>query len=256
MLLLKRAVYNLLCNNVTGTLLLKLFPRIPDLRWKGYKFFVNAQRSSKTVISSIFFGFYESSEIRLIHRFYDGQSNVVELGGSMGVVSSHIASLMKNGKQLVVVEPNPHLGAVIDKNIRQFKQDNFKIVQAAIAYGAPEVSIALSMDSTASSLSTTKAANAVKVPAATLSGIIKSHNFERYTLVCDIEGGEAGMLFHDKDALDKCDQLFIELHDTVMNGTNIPIREMVEQIKLIGFQLVYNEGPVYYFKRTASANAA
>lgn len=251
MLPLKRAAYNLLCNNVTGALLLKLFPRIPDMRWRGYRFFVNPERSSKKIISSIFFGFYESSEIRLLHRFYDGQSNVVELGGSMGIVSGHIASLMKHGRKLVTVEPNPYLAATIRRNIEQYKKDNYSIVQAAIAYGVNEVDMEISMNNTASKMSASGAGaqGAVKIPAATLSGIVQSNNLDSYTLVCDIEGGEAGILLNDAAALQRCTQLFIELHDTHANGRDVSVQDLVQLLKGCGFECKYHEGPVYYFTR-------
>ena len=248
---LKKSVFNILCNNVTGSILLKLFKKIPDLRWRGYSFFVNRPRPNKTMVASIFFGFYESAEIRLIHKYFKGNTDVVEAGGSLGIVSSHICSLLGTGKKQVVIEANPFLKDTIQANLGQFGSNNFKVVSAAIGYDSNEISFTISDNNTESRVNNSGSISGkdYRVPALPLAKVLQMESIRDYALVSDIEGSEIGFLVNDADALQQCRQLFIELHNTSYRGVDYSVDQLVDLILKTGFKRVDNEGPVYYFER-------
>src|SRR4051812_45383584 len=58
---------------------------------------VNVPRSvvSDATRASLFWGFHEAQEVRYVERFLPDDLDVVELGASLGVVTSHIARKLK-----------------------------------------------------------------------------------------------------------------------------------------------------------------
>ena len=60
------------------------------MRWSGYSFNVSPREMPKRIIASIFWGFYESAEIRLLNKYFKGDSDVIECGASSGIVSAFI----------------------------------------------------------------------------------------------------------------------------------------------------------------------
>ena len=72
---------------------------LPDIRWRGFRFIVTRDGISDRNRAMIFWGFYESAEIRLIEKYFDGKTDVIELGSSMGIVSTHIAKKLVAGKR-------------------------------------------------------------------------------------------------------------------------------------------------------------
>src|SRR6185437_3344965 len=104
---LKKIISNLLCNGAVGKLIYKLSAgKIPSLRYLPYRFVVPRQYSMPAIHASIFWGFYESAEIRLINKFLNPDLPVIELGGSLGIISSFILNKLNSNTSLTVVEPN------------------------------------------------------------------------------------------------------------------------------------------------------
>src|SRR5687768_4025361 len=108
--MIKQIIYRLLCNNITGNLLHFFFPKnIPDIRWKGFAFNINDSGMLKQHVASIFWGFYESAEIRFIEKYVDGKMDVIELGASSGIVSAHIVRKLNPSAKMICVEGNSNL---------------------------------------------------------------------------------------------------------------------------------------------------
>ena len=249
---LKSLIYQVACNNVTGAVITNFFSAgIPDIRWKGFKFMVNPEKVNKRIAASIFFGFYESSEIRFIHKYYSGETDVIELGGSLGIVSSHIGSLMRPGKKHIIVEPNPFLISVAKKNVERHSKGNFKIINAALNYASKKARLSVSTNNTASQLVTAKNGDGkiFEVDSLTLSSLVNGEDLDNYTLVCDIEGSEIDFLLNDADGLLKCAEILIELHGTQYNGISYEVEDLKNLILKNGFKQIDNEGPVYLFRK-------
>ena len=79
------------------------------IRHQGLWFDTRSPDFSPRVRAQMFWGGYEGAETRMIRSFLRGSPNVVELGGSLGVTTAHIATVMAPGGHLVCVEANPGL---------------------------------------------------------------------------------------------------------------------------------------------------
>src|SRR5689334_8344200 len=84
------------------------------LQKQNLKITVKSKQITAGVAASIYWGFYESAEIRFIHKYLRHDLPIIELGTSVGIVAC--ISRKKNSEQLVCVEANPELIAVIEKN--------------------------------------------------------------------------------------------------------------------------------------------
>ncbi len=75
MMMIKRFIFKLLCNSVTGACIRRLWgSRVPDLRWKGFRFNLTDTMIAPRFVASVFWGFYESAEIRLIENTFLGRA--------------------------------------------------------------------------------------------------------------------------------------------------------------------------------------
>jgi len=251
---IKRLIYHLLCNNVTGTAIYFLGKgKIRDLRWPGFKFSVPETYVNKQMVASIFWGFYESAEIRFVEKYLRNDLDVIELGSSIGIVAGHIISKMGNGKKFVTVEANPFLIDTIQANIKQHQKpgSTFEVLNNAVAHGAEEVTISITNNNTETRvINNETAADGVKVKTVKFSDLVQRNNNRAYSLVCDIEGSEVEILLYEAAALKQCSQLFIELHETTYNGKHYSIQQLKELLVTThGFRLVMEHGPVVYFAR-------
>jgi FkbM family methyltransferase len=247
---IKFFIRRILCNGFTGNVLTAFYGRnIPDIRWKGYRFQLPAKGVSKTNIAAIFWGFYEAAEIRLIEKYLEKNSSVVELGASVGVVTSHIISRMDPGMKLVSVEANPRLIENITSNMQKFAKSGVKYqtLNYAVQYSASETLIHISNDNTESRVgkSVARSDGAVAIKTITLKEIIEKENLENFSLVCDIEGSEIELILLDAVSLRKCKQIFIELHDTVYGGKAYTPDEMLHLLlNDLGFKMIERQGAI------------
>jgi FkbM family methyltransferase len=254
--IIKKIIYRVLVNRFTGNIICSIYPRlIPDIRWSRYKFGIKREGVDKSLAAAIFWGFYEAAEIRFIHKYYSGKTDVIELGGSMGIVTSHLASIMEDNRKLIAVEANPFLAETLEANVNRYikRHSHFTLLNMAIAYHSSEVALHITGNSTE-----TKAVQVVKVgendkiivKAIKLSEIIDQFALKMFTLVCDIEGSEIELLKYENEGLEKCVEMFIELHETTFESDVVSTEKLKEIIESVHkFKLVDRNGPVLYFKR-------
>ena len=250
----KNAVYRILCNDVSGALIKKLYGnKIPDIRWPEYKFDTTGSGMRRSIVASIFWGFYEGAEIRFIEKYFNGDTDVIELGASSGIISAHILSKMQAGRTLVSVEANSRLAAVWKVNSGRHNIHNASaiLLNKAIHYDSSTVLFGISDNTTESKLlgSDAIAGKAERIPAVKLQSVVDDYKMNDYSLFCDIEGAEIEILMHDRDALKKCRNIFIELHDTSFKGKAYSPDALHDLITNIGFDLVAQYGYVYFFTR-------
>lgn len=78
---------------------------------------------------------YEEAEARFVKKYLAGGINVVELGGSIGVISSLIRSRIGPEAYHLVVEADPVLAGVCEHNASlSVAPDRCRVFQAAIDY--------------------------------------------------------------------------------------------------------------------------
>jgi len=189
---------------------------------------------------------YEGAEIRLVRKYLAGCDTIVDLGSSLGFTASHALSRMSPNGRLIAVEANSRLLATLSKTLHQHAAGrSVNIVSSAISdKHAFDVRLNISDNNVGSRISE----SGKIVDSTTLSSIVASYGVGRFAMIADIEGAEASMIFDDP-ALDQCDRMVIELHETVYAEQRIGVRELYDGLVERGFATMEQQGPVFALER-------
>jgi FkbM family methyltransferase len=224
--------------------------RIPH---SGVRFDTSDPAIPDRVKAALALNLYERAELRFLHAYLRPDLDVVEVGGSMGVMATNIAQLQAPGHRLVTVEANPRLVPVLERHAIGLAPPgrSVEVLHAAIDYGGGDtVGLAFGDTSTNARVGAEAGLGTVDVPALTLTELLDERGLDGYVLIADIEGAEAGLLEHDRAALDRCAQAIIELHDTELEGRPIGWHELGERfVADTGMRLVDQHGPVVVLER-------
>ena len=249
----KALLARVLCHPFVGTILGQVYRnRIPS---RGC--LIDTGGTMSPIVNAyLFWGLYESAEIRFVQQYLRRDLDVLELGSSLGVVACHIARRLDQGRRLVCVEANGELLSLIKTNLdRNVSGTTPTILHGAIDYSVP-VGTAVPLALGDTNLTSVTAHNSemlettATAPAITLGAVLRQHSIDDYALVADIEGAEAGMLLREEEALTRCRQMIIELHRTEFNGQVFSAAELADVImRRHGFAMQAVHGPVYVFEK-------
>lgn len=248
---LKVWVAGWLCHPAVGRLVGALFSdRIPS---GGCVIDTRSPAVTPLVKAAILFGLYESAERRLARRHLPSGNDVLELGASLGVVSSHLARRLDPGRALVCVEANPALLETLAGNVhRNAPHVRLEVVHAAIDYdhSGERVGFVRAGHNMDSRLAATGLEQGMEwVSRTTLRRLLEGRGSGPWTLVSDVEGAEAGLLEEDVDSLRRFTCIIIELHQTERGGRTVTVEEMMGRIERAGFRLAGRRGGVCAFVR-------
>ncbi len=193
--------------------------------------------------SKIFWGIWESAEIRFAKRFADSKI-IIELGSSVGVTLGVLSNVRKNTKFICIEASSKNFKKLnILKSILP-KHNEYIFVNKAIAYGVDKVSFEF-MSTTGSKININNKMGDF-VNAVTLSDLLKENEVnEEYTLITDIEGAEEAVFFEDPEALKSCVTVIAELENTPKRTVDDQIKRLEE----LGFKLIERYGCVVVMRR-------
>jgi FkbM family methyltransferase len=250
----KRLVGPILANDVTGSAAAwVLRNRIPH---RGLTIDTSSPLVTPKIKASLLLRGYESGEYRFVRRYLPRDLDVVELGGSLGVISCTIRRHIAPERRLVIVEANPALAAILRRNLDlNGCSHNATIEQVAIAYGgAPSIRFSLGASSVSGRVATEEDTDSIEVPTTTLAALVDRHDLGTFALVSDIEGIEWSMLRNDRATIERADTIIMETHDNAEFGR---FPDLIAELSgLAGFQLVDRHGPVVVLKRGTAVDVA
>src|SRR5687768_9453953 len=101
------------------------------VRIDGCRFDVSHPEISRAIRSRLVRGRYERAELHLLRRWLEPDSPVVELGGGIGVVATLVNRRLSDPARHVVVEANPSLIPVINRQ-RTANEAHFRVEHGAV----------------------------------------------------------------------------------------------------------------------------
>jgi FkbM family methyltransferase len=201
---------------------------------------------------SLLKGKYERFERHAVLKYVRPELPVVELGGCIGVVSCVTNAILINPAAHVVVEANPRVIPILQRN-RDRNNCKFEILNAAIAYGQSSVTFALATDFRGGSLRRSDEVShekaLVTVAATGLGAIVAQRGYDQFTLICDIEGHEFELVTVDTEILRKVDTLIMETHARLIGEARN--NELMEKLSELGFQTIDQDSFVVVMRRNA-----
>lgn len=252
MLYLKNLIAKILTLPFIGFVISKFYGDV--LPFKGLKICTNSYLVTDITKAHIFWQIYEGAEIRFIKKYFPLGFDTIELGSSIGVVSSYIRSKMLKENKLICVEAFPKLCELSVKNLNlNGGLDNSKVYNLAVNYSKDNIDIYFNpgISSTTGSISAIRRCeDSIIIDKTTLSKIRENNNIDEYVLVMDIEGAEIEIFLNEEKALFYCQHLFVELHETLKNDTIFTIENMIEILEQKhNFNLVDRYDNVCYFSK-------
>ena len=217
---------------------------------EGCKFSVDSPAIPTHIKAHVASKNYEAPERAILKRFLNPDLPVIEFGGSIGVVSCLTNKRLHNPDRHVVVEANPDLVPLLEKN-RDLNSCQFRVLPRAVAYGSDVITFYRSAFFLASNLHNAWGdlpENAVRVPTTNLQNIVEEFGYERVTLICDIEGGEFDLVQHESDVLiERVEDFMVEVHAQLGDE---PVMNMFDKLERTGFRHVYDEAGTYMFRNS------
>jgi len=219
------------------------------VRIGGLRFSLNSSAISTPFKSTIWLRGHELPERQLIDRHLPAGLPVIELGGGLGVVACKANRRLTNPEQHLVVEANPEMIDLLTRN-RDLNRCRYQVLNTAVAYGCDHIELSLSPFFTGSRLASVGSvgAKSVKVPATTLAALADQSGFDRFSLICDIEGAEADLLANDLDLLkQRAGFLLFEIHPEILGPEHA--QSLIDLLQNSGFKLVGQQGQNWAFAK-------
>lgn len=214
---------------------------------EGCDFSVRSPAIGTDVKSRFLFGRYEKPERMALKQFLDPALPVVEFGAAIGVVACLTNRRLRDPERHVVVEANPALLPILTAN-RDANGCRFTILNRAVAHGGAEVTFHQS-DNYLGSSAHAPTGRPIRVTATTLAGVLDEFGYQRCSLVCDIEGGEADVVRHELATLTGRVQTFIvEVHRWAIGDDAVDA--MIAALREAGFTEVWSRETTHVFQNS------
>jgi FkbM family methyltransferase len=199
--------------------------------------------------STLAFGLHEMEERTLVRRWLPHDVPVIELGGGLGVVSCLVNKKLDYPSDHIVVEANPSLVPILERN-RRLNHATFKIVNKAIAYDRDSIELGLDEEFVGSAVGR-KSGNVAVVEATTVAALASP--FDRFGIVCDIEGAEIDLVEREFPALgDRTRYLLLETHPKISGQHRV--ETMLGTLASLGFRKTEHLGDCYFFIKPQHQN--
>ena len=163
------------------------------VRMDGFVYSVASPQITRGHKSTLAFGLHEMEERELIRRWLPSDTPILEFGGGLGVVSCLANSKLSRPDRHVVVEANPVMANILEKN-RALNGSMFHVLNRAIAYDCDHIDLNLDTEFVGSTCIKSSAARTVVVPTTTATDLMSSFGFDEVGIICDIEGAELDLI--------------------------------------------------------------
>lgn len=244
---------------LAGTMAAAAFGRAVALN-TGYVYDVPRNMKGSTY-ASLTLGRYEKAEIQILREHFQKAANIIEVGANFGIVTRvAIEEKLPEDGLYVAVEPNSRSLDVLNRNInRSTPEGSYKeafVEHAALAGPDMDGKTATFMvrPNLSSGLSSHTARQAreeaVTVPLMSLSRILDEYDMDRASLIIDAEGAEIDMILKDAKALERIDQIAIEVHETSLTGReDYPPEKVIDALCNLGFSVGGRAENTFYLSR-------
>mgnify|MGYP003700810703 CR=1 FL=1 len=184
-------------------------------------------------------GTYEKEEALYLSQFLRPDDTVLELGACLGYVSCLTNVLLKDKMRHVVLEANPRLVPIIEKNKGE-NQCGFHIEHKVISdhkhntFYLHDLIVGGSLKR--------QTPHKINVEGVRISDLEEKYGLRFNTLIMDIEGGELAFLRTQQEAVSRFERIFMEIHP-FSNILTLEEAEECEQIlRSLGFEVLLRDG--------------
>ena len=216
------------------------------VRMDGFVYSVASPQITRGHKSTLAFGLHEMEERELIQRWLPSKTPILEFGGGLGVVSCLANSKLSKPERHVVVEANPVMAEILEKN-RTVNGCMFHVLNRAIAYDCDHINLNLDTEFVGSTIKSS-AAQSVAVPTTTATDLMNSYGFDEAGIICDIEGAELDLIEREFRPLgDRIRFVMAEMHPTIL-GKDV-VDDLLRKLTALGFNMKQRIGDSVFLRR-------
>ena len=193
---------------------------------------------------------YEEIEAKMIINHLPLDTNVIELGGCLGIISALIRHRIGANAHHHIVEANPDLTEICFSNATNTStKKNTSIEVAAVDYSNKKyVNFVFGHHMHVGRVSKGQE-KGIPTRTTTLSKLVARIPKGPFALICDIEGAEEHLFEIEGSILSNISLLILETHPYMYSdGTNTQ-KKMLDCIASFGLKEIDREGDVVCFKR-------
>jgi FkbM family methyltransferase len=201
-----------------------------------------------SIRAAMVLGLLERAERKLVRRYLPAGLSCIEIGSSFGNLTLEIIRAIGKKTPILSIEANPLLSAWLKEQVANSNRLNHRVINAAATqYDTENVLFCIDAGGLGSRISRDHSPEDVSVQGFSLGKIIEIAGFQRFSLVCDIEGAEFDFFCNSRNLLSKCDALVIELHP--VSGPKA--QAVIAEFELAGLELIEKRREVCAFIRRA-----
>ena len=192
---------------------------------------------------------YEEAEAKMIINHLPLDTNVIELGGCLGVISALIRHRIGVNAHHLIVEANPDLTDICLSNATNTTTKNTNIIVAAVDYSNKKyVNFVFGHHMHVGRVSKEQKTG-IPTRTTTLSELVKRIPKGPFALICDIEGAEEHLFEREDTLISNISLLILETHPYMYSDGKNTQKKMLDCIASFGLQEIDREGDVVCFKR-------
>lgn len=195
---------------------------------------------------------YEAEEAAFIQNVLRPGVHVIELGGSLGVISRVIRQAIGADAHHIVVEANPDLAKICEENAaRDAAPGATEVLQAAVAYtDAPTIAFARGDTHHTGHVAQAGGAGTFEAPAMKLAALrAKLPSGAPWALVSDIEGGELDMFMREPpEIFAHMTHAILEIHPEAFTAMGSSEAAFMGRLNDIGLTLLERQADVILLK--------
>ena len=221
-----------------------------EIEYCGVRLDMSHSAFTPHICGAIARGQYEQEEARFAKQYLHPEVPVIQLGGGIGYVSTHIDKCLADGVAQVVVEANPSVVEAL-KDTRTRNGCDFEIFHSAYAPDEETVTMSVPHNFWGGSIHRTDGERLIRVDAVDIESLCEIFDIDRFQLVCDIEGGEIDLLESEYQLLEsRCDLAIIEFHHhkDEFRDLHSDIRRLKERIDNGEFVQIDSEAGVVVYQ--------
>lgn len=195
---------------------------------------------------------YERDEAAMILKHLPRDLPVIELGGSLGIISRLIRSRIDPETRHIVVEANADLVEICAKNAGSGAADGrTEMVHAAIHHDGPTVSFQIGDDVHSSSIANVGSTRSVREVAATTLAVVAERlgSKQDYVLVSDIEGAEYPIFEREAEALVDVRMAIVEVHPKIYAERGWSEEKFIALARAAGLNVIDRQADVVVLTR-------
>jgi FkbM family methyltransferase len=222
-----------------------VLPKIKEIELEGLRMDVSSLSSK--IRNRLLSGAYESHEKKMCYDFLNSNDSVLEIGGAIGFIGM-LCQHRIGIRNYSCFEANPRTCEILRRNY-ELNGLRPRICNMALAHADGEVDLEVGSDFWENSICydsrRSEGAKTVRVPAGTLSTLLKIADQKVNVLIIDIEGAEQFIDFNQIP--DEVNKIIVELHPKVI-GPEMTYNIVATLINH-GFQVAREEEETFVFLR-------